>query len=73
MPDLLSQVQRESLYGVYLDAYNAVVKPQRKLSINVYELRRWAARLGANGFCLLPALQQQTYKNKYGNAWSVIM
>jgi len=56
-----------------LDAYNAVVKPQRKLSINVYELRRWAARPGANGFCLLPALQQQTYKNKYGNAWSVIM
>jgi hypothetical protein len=44
------------LYGVYLDAYNAVVKPQRKLSINVYTLRRWAVRLGANGFWPLTAL-----------------
>ena len=60
---------REVLYGlsgVYLDAYNAIVQPQRKLSISVYTLRRWAAQLGATGFWLLIALQQQTYKNKFG-------
>jgi len=65
----LATKPREALYGlsgVYLDAYNAVVQPQRRLSISIYALRRWAVQLGANGFWLLTALQQQTYKNKYG-------
>jgi hypothetical protein len=57
--------QRETLYGlsgVYLDAYNAIVRPQRKLSIDFYLLRRWAPRLKGTGFWLLITLQQQTYK-----------
>jgi len=52
LPPLATE-PREALYGlsgVYLDAYNAVVHPQRKLSISIYALRRWTVQLGANGF-----------------------
>ena len=68
LPPLATE-PREVLYGLsgaYLDAYNAVVQPQHKLSISVYTLRRWAAQLGGTGFWLLVTLQQQMYKNGRG-------
>ncbi len=65
--------RREHLYGlhgVYLDAYDAIVRPHRVWSVRVYTLRRWAPILGASGFWLLIALQQLCYRNQQGH-WCI--
>ncbi len=62
--------RREHLYGlhgVYLDAYDAVVRPHQIWLVPVYTLRRWAPILGAPGFWLLIALQQFCYRNHQGD------
>ena len=67
--------RRELLYGlegVHLDAYDAVVKPHQVFAIRTYTLRRWASILGATGFWLLTALQQQCYRNPKGDDWCVV-
>jgi len=72
---MASTARRELLYGlegVYLNAYDAVVRPHRVFAVRTYTLRRWAPMLGATGFWLLVALQQQCYRNPRGDDWCVV-
>lgn len=74
-PPRNDQARREELYGlegVRLDAYDAVVRPDRVFTVRTYTLRRWAPLLGATGFWLLVTLQQQCYKNPQGADWCTI-
>ena len=67
--------QRERLYGldgVRLDAYDAIVRPDVAFAVRIYTLRRWVPILGASGFWLLVALQQQCYRNPRGTDWCVV-
>ncbi|RLC72826.1 MAG: hypothetical protein DRI81_15860, partial [Chloroflexi bacterium] len=59
------------LHGIYLDAYDAVVKPDNVWPISHYVLRRWASTLGASAFWLLVTLQQLGYRNSRSadNSW----
>ncbi|MEA3340312.1 MAG: hypothetical protein U9R15_10130, partial [Chloroflexota bacterium] len=59
------------LHGIYLDAYDAVVKPDNVWPISRYVLRRWAPVLGASAFWLLVTLQQLCYRNSKSadNSW----
>ncbi|RLC94646.1 MAG: hypothetical protein DRI77_10830, partial [Chloroflexi bacterium] len=55
--------QMYGLHGIYLDAYDAVVKPDNVWPISHYVLRRWAPVLGAAAFWLLVTFQQLCYRN----------
>ena len=67
--------RREALYGlggIRLDAYDAVVRPDRVFPVRLYTLRRWAPILGATGFWLLVTMQQLCYRNPRGSDWCTI-
>lgn len=67
--------RREVLYGlggIRLDAYDAIVRPDRVFPVRLYTLRRWAPILGATGFWLLVTMQQLCYKNPKGSDWCTI-
>ncbi|RLC89972.1 MAG: hypothetical protein DRI77_15200, partial [Chloroflexi bacterium] len=67
-----NDTRREQIYnleGIRLDAYDAIVRPDRVFAVRTYTLRRWTPILGATGFWLLVALQQSCYRNPKGSNW----
>ena len=50
--------------GVYLDAYNAIVRPHRIFPVRLYTLRRWLSLLKPTGFWILVSLQQECYRSR---------
>jgi hypothetical protein len=54
-----------ALEGIYLDAYNAIVRPDRVIPVSRYLLEHWARDLGSIGFWLVAELRQQCAVNAY--------
>lgn len=54
-----------ALEGIYLDAYNAIVRPNRVIPVSRYLLEHWARDLGSIGFWLVVELRQQCAVNAF--------
>ncbi|HID62002.1 MAG TPA: hypothetical protein EYP49_04590 [Anaerolineae bacterium] len=60
-----------TLKGVYRDAYNAIVRPERKFAVSYYFLRRWGPHLGPAASWLVIALRQRCFWNDKQD-WCVV-